>query len=140
MMVRHTNLMESEQAQGASTQQRLMTMEESMTQKDKEIVKLKADVSRLEQELDSSQRRLQSASALLSSAQPESQDNHMTLFHALEDDVASLKIVRTNLNNRLKVSRQQGIMKAVRDRDRSCLQTRLNAWSCLLYTSDAADE
>ena len=132
MMVRHTNLMESEQAQGASTQQRLMTMEESMTQKDKEIVKLKADVSRLEQELDSSQRRLQSASALLSSAQPESQDNHMTLFHALEDDVASLKIVRTNLNNRLKVSRQQGIMKAVRDRDRSCLQTRLNAWRMLL--------
>jgi chromosome segregation ATPase len=134
MMMRHTNLLETEQAQSGMMAQRLLSAEETAAERDKEIAKLREDNLRLEQELDSSQRRLASTSAMLSSGEHgvrEEAQNQATLVHALEDDVASLKIVRTNLNNRMAVMRKMGAAKAVRDKDRSCLMHKFQVWRLL---------
>jgi chromosome segregation ATPase len=136
MMMRHTNLLETEQAQSGMMAQRLLSSEESAAEKDKEIAKLSSDKFKLEQELDSSQRRLASTSAMLSSgvhgASEEVQSQTM-LIHALEDDVASLKIVRSNLTNRIAFMRNVGASKAVREKDRSCLMHKFQVWRMLPY-------
>ena len=129
MITRHTNVMESEQAQGAMMAQRLLKAEESAMEKDKELAKLKAAVDRLEQELDSTNRRLVSTSAMLSSGG--SEQDQTTLLHALEDDVRALKIVRTNLNNRMAVMRKVAAAKAVRDKDRSSIMHKFQVWRLL---------
>jgi chromosome segregation ATPase len=128
MMTRHTNLMESEQAQTAMMAQRLLKSEDSVTEKDKEISKLKSEVSKLELELDSSQRRLASTSAMVSTGDQDNNEDQSNAINALEDDIASLKIVRTSLNNKMAVMRKMGAVKAVRDRDRSCLLNKFHAW------------
>jgi len=136
MVMRHTGLVESEQGQGAMMAQRMLKSEEAAIEKDKELAKLRTDVARLEQELDSSQRRLQSTSAMLCSGEhgaSEAAQDQTTLLHALEDDIASLKIVRTNLGTRMAVMRKVGVAKAVRDKDRSCLMHKFQVWRMLPY-------
>lgn len=113
--------------------QRMLKSEESATEKDKQLAKVTADVERLERELESSQRRLASTSAMLSTGEHSEAQDQADLLHTLQDDVASLRLVRTNLKNRISAIQNVGAAKAVREKDRSCLLHKFQVWRMLPF-------